>query len=304
MQPAPRQWRTQVLKIVQRTNRDVLSILRQAERDTNKRIKAIERRYALHGHISDAVRRHQLYLMRQEIKREQARIWRSVGNVIKARRLEAAARMSQLSSEFDNFLLGTVGHMANAGVIVRALAAAEQAAARSGIDRMIARMNGQSYTTLSQRVYRSEVNIGSQLDRMVNSALARGLSAKEFAAEVADFVNPDTAGGLRYAAMRLARTEINNAAHAMAVNNAVKPWIESMQWSLSASHPKPDVCDDIAEGGPKGDGVYPVAQVPAKPHPMCFCTIVPVSLDRNSFLDALVGGKYDDYLSQYMDIAA
>lgn len=296
--PDPRAWRLQPLGVTQRAQRDVLRILAAARKDITQQ---------LHGMPQDSarLRRMQLRHVRSIIAQAQARMWRDIGDVVRARRMEAASRMLELGAEFDNFLFKRFGQAGLTSGELADLVKSERAAIASGFDRMMARVLGQSYVPLSDRVYRSNTWINSRLDTRVNSALARGLSAREFAAEIRDFINPDTPGGIRYAAMRLARSEINNAAHAVAVNSAQgKPWISGMQWQLSASHPKPDVCDDIAEGGVGGNGVYDVGKVPAKPHPQCFCTIFPISVSDQQFLANLVAGNYDAYASQYLDLAA
>lgn len=300
--PQVREWRLQQLHVVQRTEKDVLALLRQTRLDITAQLAKLDKKDT----FSAQLRRKQIQLIRKEVAKEQANLWRKMGDLIKARRLDAAARVIELGVDFDAYMFNTIG---KSGLFTRsvmdALIEAEKASARSAIDRMIARVQGDSYVSLSQRVYTSSVNIGTVLDNKVNSALARGLSAREFAEDLKPYINPDTPGGIRYASMRLARTEINNAAHAVSVENAQgKPWLESMQWELSASHPKPDECDDIAEGGPRSDGVYEVTKVPARPHPQCFCIVTPVSVDDKTFLDQLAGGGYDDYLARYLPKAA
>jgi hypothetical protein len=156
---------------------------------------------------------------------------------------------------------------------------------------------GQSAVPLAQRIYRTEVWMRGRVQDMINSALSRGLSAREFGREAVDWFSPNTPGGVRYASMRLARTEINNAFHAVSINHSMdKPWVEHMKWHLSGSHPKPDVCDAYSKGG-DGTGLYLPRDVPRKPHPHCLCFVTPQTVDEGAFLDALVGGKYDSYLN-------
>jgi hypothetical protein len=296
--PDPREWRLQPLGVTQRTQHDVLRILTQARHDITRQLAGLPE-------DSARLRRSQLRQIRAIIARAQAKIWRDIGDTVRGRRLEAAARMIELGANFDNFLFKRFGRAGLTHSELEDLVRSERAAVASGMDRMMARVLGQSYIPLSERVYLSNTWINGVLDTRLNSALARGLSAREWVKELADFINPDTPGGIRYAAMRLARTEINNAAHAVAVNNAQgKPWISGMQWFLSASHPKPDDCDNLAEGGVGGNGIYDVDKVPAKPHPQCFCSIVPISVSDEQFLINLAGGFYDDYASQYLDLAA
>lgn len=294
--PDPRDWFTKPMRVIQAADRDVIRILDQARRDIDRMLKEIVRRPG----IGNEIRRHQLLLVKRNLQREQAQIWTRLGDVTRARRLEAAARVLDVNLQADEHLLVDIGKVVHGQEIAQAIARAERDNAERAIDRMLARVNGDSYVPLADRVYNSQVNIGGQLDRMINSALVRGLSAKEFATEAQGFINPNTPGGLRYAAMRLARTEINNAAHAVAIDSvADKPWVEGMKWHLSGSHPKPDKCDLLARGGTDGDGIYPKTSVPAKPHPMCFCYVTPALPSDDDFLSSLLGGKYNDYLEKY-----
>ena len=101
--------------------------------------------------------------------------------------------------------------------------------------------------------------------------------------------------------MRLARSEINNAFHAVAVQQAQdKPWVHAMQWHLSRSHPKPDLCDEYAKENKfdLGAGIFRKADIPRKPHPHCFCYVTPVQLDEEDFLDQLTSGSFDRYLEE------
>lgn len=252
----------------------------------------IERREVIG--IGAQVREEQLRLIQRNLLREQAAIFRRTGDIIRARRLEAAARAIQLGSAVDTALLDAVGRTGQA----RAL----RTAALEGLDHTVevalTRM-GQSAVPLSERIYRTRVWMDGRVQNMINSALTRGLSAREFAAEARDWFNPNTPGGVRYASMRLARTEINNAFHAVSVNHsAEKPWVEGMKWHLSRSHPKADVCDEYAKGGRNGDGVFAIRDVPRKPHPQCFCYVTPETPSEDEFLDNLVAGNYDSYLSR------
>lgn len=73
--------------------------------------------------------------------------------------------------------------------------------------------------------------------------------------------------GLAYKALRLARTEIQYANHA--ANDAVaaaSPWITGKYVRLSPAHPKIDVCDDYAAGGP-----YTINAVILPLHANCMC---------------------------------
>lgn len=297
--PDPLTYQTQRAIVLQAADADVVKLLRELQSDVQKMLREVANRPK---GIGRDIREAQLRLVQRNLHAELAKTWRRLGDITAARRSEAAARAAEYNSDVNTFRLVT-GGLPGGAELAQAIYNSEVDAAKSGLDRMIARTSGAAYVPLQERVYNSEVGIGSKVDRLVNSALARGLSAVEFAKEVRSFVNPLTPGGVRYAAMRLARTEINNAAHAMSVE-AVRdtPWVDSMEWRLSGSHGRPDICDRLAKGGPEGDGRYPKRSVPSKPHPQCLCFVIPVTDDDDEFERKLLSGQYNQYLERYRNI--
>jgi hypothetical protein len=295
--PEPRDWLLKQLQVMRASDRDVIALLKSFRDDVNRMLRQVDGRPG----VGALVRQQQLLLIKRNLQREQAKLWRSLGDIVRARRLEAASRSINLAKALDTFLL-VAGKVRGGRAIAEKIAQAELAAAERVMDRLIARLVGSSYIPLSQVVYNSEVAINGAVDRLVNSAIARGLSAREFALEARPYINPFTPGGVQYAAMRLARTEINNAAHAVAVDaQRDKPWVTGMRWHLSGSHPRPDVCDQLAKGS-NGKGIYETDAVPAKPHPHCFCFVTPETVDEAQFLDNLVGGQYNSYLERYRNL--
>lgn len=293
--PEPIEWQRAYVRIQRLADQEVLALLWRSYRDIDRMLRILEKKPS----ISAMVRAEQLRMIQREMLKQQAIIYRNLGDIIRARRLEAAARASRLGSAIDDVLFGAAGDTEQARSLKRSLAASSQ----QSVDVAIARMTVSSIP-LAQRIYRDQVWMQGRVQRSINSALARGLSAREFAKEARGWFRPDVPGGTRYAAFRLARTEINNAFHATSVMQAdEKPWIEKMGWHLSHSHPKADTCDIYAKGGPGGDGIYRVRDVPRKPHPQCFCYITPVSPDEDEFLDNLVKGRYDTYLDSKMRTA-
>lgn len=280
---------------VQRSaDRDILRLLREAYRDVNKDLQRLSRASG----TGATVRREQLQAVKRDILERQAEFFRASGKIVEARRVEAAARAIQVAGRYDTALFALGGREEDARRLGRAL---EETELRS-VDAAIARMNGSS-VPLARRVYRTQSWTNDRLERRVNSALARGLTVQEFAREMREFVNPNTPGGTRYAALRLARTEINNAYHAMAIQAALrKPWIKKMEWHTSGSHSKPDECDAL------NGRLFVPAEVPRKPHPMCMCYITPSVVDpgqseqeaEDEFLDSLLNGEFDSALEQYM----
>lgn len=101
---------------------------------------------------------------------------------------------------------------------------------------------------------------------------------RKIAQDVERYIKPTTPGGTHYAALRVARTEMNNAFHDTARQEAKgSPWTQSMQWHLSGRHPEPDECNEYADTDKHalGKGAFPVDDVPDKPHPQCLCFVTP-----------------------------
>lgn len=287
-------WLKAYLRVQQKADRQVLIILEDSLKSVNKMLKELAGRPG----IGAAVRTEQLQAVRRQLLRELAEIYRKVGLVIEAARIEAAAAAIKLNGDITNTLFK--GAPPEWSAYIPELREGMAQAALRTLDAATARaLSPNGPVPLSQRIYRSQAWTQNRIERIINSALARGLSVREFAKEVRPFFSPDVPGGTRYAALRLARTEVNAAYHTIARNQMVDvPWAEGMKWHLSRSHPKKDDCDVLAtqDAYDLGPGVYPVVQTPDKPHPQCFCFTTPVVTDEDLFLDRLVAGRYDDYI--------
>lgn len=294
--PEPREWLTAYARVQRLTDREILRVLRDGYRDVSHMLNEMARRPG----IGAAVRREQLQTVRRNLLREQAAVYRRMGDIIGSRRLEAMARAVALESRVAAVLLEATGR----ADLVEPLRNGLMRAMEQTLDTAVIRMT-QSQYPLAQRIYRTRLWLDGRVDRMVNSALARGLTVREFAREARDWFNPDTPGGVRYASLRLARSEINNAFHAVAVNQVAEaPWVTGMKWNLSRSHPKPDECDEYAKEDRyrMGSGVFPSRDVPRKPHPQCFCYVTPVPVGEDAFLDSLIAGRYDGYITKMTGI--
>jgi hypothetical protein len=166
---------------------------------------------------------------------------------------------------------------------------------------------------LSDRVWKGGRQVRKQIDRILVDGIRNGDSAVDIAAKLERYLNPDKAP-IKYQkngriirknttrtpygshgssfARSLARTEITRV-HGQAVIESMKvlPGGGNVQWRLSASHPKPDQCDDNAsrDSYDLGPGVYPPDQVPRYPnHPQDICALLPVVPSRADVLDAIV----------------
>lgn len=222
----------------------------------------------------------------------QVEAWAGVGNAVRVGIGDAFDASALLQSGFDARLFG------KAGISPYYWEQATLAQSRKGIDNFIARK--EFNYTLSQKVYRNRALSQGQVDRVINSGLILGKSAREIATDVKRFIDPRTPGGASYAAMRLGRTEVQNAMHTANIKGyQEKPWIETVMWRLSGSHDHPDLCNEYAQssnfkGGDAGE--WRVADIPAKPHPNCLCYTEP-NADLDKFAREFKAGKYDDYIS-------
>lgn len=272
------------LRVQELHDRNMLILLRRTSSRIDTQLKGLA---GAQG-VGAAVRRDQLVMAQRSIQGEISRLWAAIGAQVKADRVAAATAAGEMMADYDAVLLRAVGP-----VDATALRRSAVAQATRGIETVEARVLGLSRIPLSEKVYRSQALVTGRVERIIEDALARGASAKELASDVSRFVKPTTPGGMRYAAMRLGRTEINNAFHAVQVQHGVAtPWTTGMRWNLSGSHPRPDECNDYEEAG-----VYAPADVPPKPHPNCLCYLTPEPVPREVFIQEYTAGKYDSYLA-------
>lgn len=137
---------------------------------------------------------------------------------------------------------------------------------------------------LSDRIWNVAALERRRLDLYLDTAIREGRGALTMSRELEAFLIPGRSlpatnapygTTASFDAMRLARTEITRAhGQAAQASAAMNPFVSGMKWNLSGRHPKIDICDQYARGGPNGDGVYPLGEVPIyPPHPMCLCTL-------------------------------
>lgn len=289
--PLPqRSWLTRYVSLQQKYDKRLLQILSQAATDAERAIK----KYKDKEGIGAQVRVAQLMGARGAINRILSFMWRDVGRITRAGQQEAQAEAIDQSFDWEELLLSRALPDKEMRDTLRE---ALQAAADKNIDAMIARVI-KTHIPLSKRVYMTQALSKGWVERAINSALARGATVAELADDVKSLINPNTKGGVSYAAKRLARTEINNAYHSQAIDSARdKPWVQGMRWHLSRSHPRWDRCNELSEADQgRGPGVYGMEQVPAKPHPQCLCYVVPEVLSVSEFNRRLRMGQFDDYI--------
>lgn len=155
---------------------------------------------------------------------------------------------------------------------------------------------------LSDRIWNMAAISEREILGRVNAAISKGTSAVELSKSVRQFLfQPGPAwttgikasvtgrGSMAYNALRLARTEINNAyktAQTLQAQNS--PLVVGIKWNLSGSHPTdwpvsamykgyPEICDYFAEDDHHGlgPGVFPKDDV-WETHPNCLCHLTDV----------------------------
>lgn len=268
------------LKVQDKTDREMLRLLRKMDSDITSQLRDLVRKQG----VGALVRKSQLEGVQREIRGTLADFYEQTGRVVQAGRLRSAEAAVSSMFEYGD-VLRRAGLTPSQVQIMRR--SAEQTA-KAGLTHAMSRYTD-SKLPLSQQVYKTRAFTNDLLDRRVQSAIGRGLSAREFAADVKDLVNPATRGGVRYASMRLARTELNNAFHATTIGQAVEqPWVEGVKWNLSSSHPKPDECDDYAAMDP-----FDPKEVPKKPHPHCLCYMTFEIMDDETFVRLARAGRFD-----------
>lgn len=240
------------------------------------------------------IRRLQLSLARREIHAQLIDLFGGVEKIVKKYQSEAAEAAVMAALADEKRLLSKIFRTK---IEQEEYAKSLQLSAARNIDATMTRVY-KTKIPLSKRVYKSQARSRGLVDREINNALARGDSFQQLAKRVESLINPKVPGGVSYAAKRLARTEINNAFHAQSIQDALDmPWVTQMRWNLSKVHandPK-DPCEDYAR-----TGLFPVEQVPSKPHPHCRCFVTPEPVNDTMFDHMLDSGQMDSYLDKFI----
>lgn len=267
------------------TDRAILGLLSEAAEDTRKTIAA----NAASDKFGKTTGAAQQRVVLAGIHEKMREVWEDVGSltIFGEKEAAAAAMVSAEAMAMDIY---------NDPNTFRQI----KMQARNGVNAYISRQ--ENVIGLSRRVYSNTALSNGWVDREINKGLIRGLSAREMAANVARLILPSTPGGVSYAAMRLARTEINNAFHLTSLRYTREmPWVTGYKWNLSGSHPKGqpgDPCGDMASRNHDnlGRGVYKKSNVPNKPHPQCLCYVTMVTHNNRDYWRNLRRGRYAQYL--------
>lgn len=148
--------------------------------------------------------------------------------------------------------------------------------------------NGDSAATISRRT-RQYLNKPDALFRRVKTIDKEGIEKWKWSKRALQY-NPGR-GVYRSAymnSMRVARTEINQA-YFLADQEMWKnqKFVTGYEIVLSGSHPRYDICDQL-------QGKYPKEFLFTGWHPMCLCTMIPITMSEDNFLKYLKGGAVQE----------
>lgn len=287
---ARRYWLHPMLRIVNRSDAEIKRLLNKAASAAYSDVLRLSQT----DKTGKVVRRGQLSSAYRALRKTMSNLFVDVGDTVRADRLDAMFAALLASHQWEEPLYRAAGISKSTRDQLRK---STQAMSERRVELMLRRFNTEQIP-LSRQVYRTQALAQKWVDDAINIGIGRGLTARELANEVKDKIRPDVRGGVSYAAMRLSRTEINNAFHAAAVvSNMDKPWVQGMQWHLSATHPEEDICDKMSSEDKfeLGNGIYPVGKVPKKPHPQCLCYIAPSLQDEDEFVAAFARGEYTNH---------
>jgi hypothetical protein len=165
--------------------------------------------------------------------------------------------------------------------------------------------------TLSDRIWKTSNRFRDELEANLLIGIEDGKSASDIAKDTQKYLKRpddlfrrvrDTEGKLRLSnaakkfhpgrgvyrssyknALRVSRTEVNSA-YRMSDHERWKKqdFILGFDINLSAQHPRPDMCDELAGRYPK-DFIFPGW------HPQCMCNVTPVRMNKKDFIDRLNG---------------
>lgn len=280
-------WLAKYLMVEDKGISVINGILMDAAQDAFSQISALEGK----ENISAIAKRSQLLSVMRIVRDINHASFKQIGSAIRDSQQDSAEAavdaFGEEESRFTKAIFGSTGAQQDWLDIQRNQAAL-------GVAHAISRYLGAS-VPLSRRVYRSESLANGYVERIVNSAIVQGASASEIAKRVRSHIDPATPGGVSYAAKRLGRTELNNAFHATTIRLMQdRPWVENAQWNLSKRH---DVttgckCEEYAR-----QRLFPVSQIPRKPHPQCRCWVSAQLVDDDTFFRNLQIGMYDGYIA-------
>lgn len=283
-----RRWLTPYLSLQKSSEKRIKSVFNSAAEDAMKQVSALSKS----SQFSAGVRTAQLRIVLDELSPIMKEAFDATLPVIRDDQKDAAVLAVTALGKTDRDFLKAA--FSDSGISPSAYLAGERQAARLNVISAISSITKSDYK-LSKYVYGSNALAKGWLKNKVAAAILRGTSAQEIARIARDSIRGDVPGGVSYAALRLGRTELNNAFHATAITlSQDRPWISSMAWNLSSVHShnpnRTEICEEYAEKE------WPVTAVPPKPHPQCRCYVTPTLVPYEQFLQDLTNDKYRSWI--------
>ena len=157
---------------------------------------------------------------------------------------------------------------------------------------------------LSDRIWDIHSKTLDDMSRLMADNMAAGVSGRQTAQEMKRFLvisdvdmrtkkwreffkqYPPGRGRYRSAYKNVERVLRTEGMRAVRLANIEygksKSWVKGMKWTLSAAHPREDICDEFATQDiyDLGPGIYPPDSTPDSAHPHCFCYLTPVPKDE------------------------
>ena len=190
------------LRVQQKMDVRMRTILIQAAITTARKILLLSKKNGVGARTREA----QLGLFLEYLKNEQTELWvHTIYPLIVKTMKEAAGSADNAADYIDEVLRTAVGdHQAE--FLLEGIRVQARIAASFDLDSRARVLSGRVWKNVDQNIAR--------IQRVVQKHLVTGsVNARELAADVRRFIDPNTKGGASYAAMRLARTEINGAFH-------------------------------------------------------------------------------------------
>lgn len=284
-----RRWLNRYIRVQAKTDTRVRTILIEGAEDAYKEIEKLQSSTS----FSAGVKRAQLRMVMEQVRSVLNDVFGQFIPIINDGSKQAASVAVDAFTETDRqYLEAAFAKTGNVSEFVEG----QRRTAMLGVANAVSRIS-RSEQPLSGRVYQTRYLASQWVQRQVNSGILRNASAQEIAKTVRKSIRPSTAGGVSYASLRLARTELNNAFHATSIAlSEDRPWVEGMAWNLSKVHEHnngdiPEICEIYAKQ------TFRVDQVPKKPHPQCRCFVTPQLEPLDVFVRHLTAGQYKDWIS-------
>lgn len=277
------------MKNLEMYDRDIAQVLSKALDDIDREVSRLIAKEGIGARVREA----QLRESRKIISRKIDEIYKSNFALIQGYRERVAGVASLIGSKRDKSVLDMLDLSEKQQ---EELSDAAAVMAMRNIDAVVKRQT--QTKKLIKTLDKSKKYAQGMVDRRINSGLAKGDGALEIARDIRPMFDPKTPGGVTYAAKRVGRTEIVNAFHAQAKEDFIgKPWIESVSWNLSKSHPSGSGCRCEYYAMKK---TFPPEQVPDKPHPQCLCFITPNVKSVDEVLADVDDSRYDRWLEEHI----